>query len=96
MLTEVGVGVSMDGSGRCSDNVRAYPRTGGGLAPSFIERLWRSPKQEAAYLTEISGGFHAQSVIDELAVRPLSRTGGVRRRNLQCKAATFGPWQANA
>ncbi|MCK5750397.1 MAG: transposase family protein [Oricola sp.] len=36
-LTEEGVRVSMDGRGRCMDNI-------------FIERLWRSLKYEAVYL----------------------------------------------
>ena len=49
MLTEAGVTVSMDGRGRCMDNI-------------FIERLWRSLKQEAVYLTEIADGFHARRV----------------------------------
>jgi putative transposase len=41
----------MDGRGRFLDNI-------------FIERLWRSLKQEAVYLTEITDGFHAGRVID--------------------------------
>ena len=49
-LTEAGVRVSMDGRGRCMDNI-------------FIERLWRSLKQQAIYLTEITDGFHARRVI---------------------------------
>jgi len=49
-LTEAGVRVSMDGRGRCMDNI-------------FIERLWRSLKQEAIYLEELSDGFKAQRVI---------------------------------
>ena len=40
----------MDGRGRCMDNI-------------FIERLWRSLKQEAVYLEEIQDGFHARRVI---------------------------------
>ena len=51
-LTEAGVRSSMDGLGRCMDNI-------------FIERLWRSLKQEAVYLTEITDGFHAGRVIDD-------------------------------
>lgn len=51
-LTEAGVRVSMDGRGRCMDNI-------------FIERLWRSLKQEAVYLAEIEDGFHARRVIGE-------------------------------
>lgn len=49
-LTEAGVRVSMDGRGRCMDNI-------------FIERLWRSLKQEAVYLEEIADGFQARRVI---------------------------------
>ena len=41
----------MDGRGRFLDNI-------------FIERLWRSLKQEAIYLTEIEDGFHAERVIE--------------------------------
>ena len=51
-LTKAGVRISMDGRGRCMDNI-------------FIERLWRSLKQEAVYLTEITDGFHARRVIRE-------------------------------
>ena len=50
-LTGAGVRVSMDGRGRFLDKI-------------FIERLWRSLKQEAVYLTEITDGFHAGRVID--------------------------------
>ena len=41
----------MDGRGRYLDNI-------------FIERLWRSLKQEAVYLHEITDGFQANRVID--------------------------------
>lgn len=51
-LTDAGVRVSMDGRGRCMDNI-------------FIERLWRSLKQEAIYLTELQDGFHARWVIKD-------------------------------
>jgi len=51
-LTEAGVRVSMDGRGRCMDNI-------------FIERLWRSLKYEAVYLQDIPDGFAAQRIIDE-------------------------------
>jgi len=40
----------IDGKGAWHDNV-------------FIERLWRSLKQEAIYLEEISDGFQARRVI---------------------------------
>ncbi len=49
-LKDAGVAISMDGSGRCMDNI-------------FIERLWRSFKYEAVYLHELSDGFQAQRVI---------------------------------
>jgi len=51
-LTEAGVRVSMDGRGRYLDNI-------------FIERLWRSLKQEAVYLTELQDGFQARKVIKD-------------------------------
>jgi putative transposase len=51
-LTEAGVRVSMDGRGRCMDNI-------------FIERLWRSLKQETVYLTEIEDGFQARRMIGD-------------------------------
>ena len=50
-LVEAAVQISMDGRGRCMDNV-------------FIERLWRSLKYEAVYLHELTDGFQAQRVID--------------------------------
>lgn len=49
-LNEVGVRISMDGRGRYLDNI-------------FIERLWRSLKQEAIYLEEISDGFQVRRVV---------------------------------
>ncbi|WP_198005472.1 IS3 family transposase [Sulfitobacter sp. EE-36] len=49
-LTAAGARISMDGRGRYLDNI-------------FIERLWRSLKQEAIYLQEISDGFQARRVI---------------------------------
>ncbi len=51
-LTEAKVRVSMDGRGRCMDNI-------------FIERLWRSLKYEAVYLQDIADGFAAQRIIDD-------------------------------
>ncbi len=49
-LQEAGIRISMDGRGRCLDNV-------------FIERLWRSLKYEAVYLHELSDGIEARRVI---------------------------------
>ena len=49
-LTEAEVRISMDGRGRCMDNI-------------FIERLWRPLKQEAVYLEELTDGFKAHRVI---------------------------------
>ena len=51
-LTEAGVEISMDGRGRYLDNI-------------FIERLWRSLKQEAVYLHELTDGFKAERVIGD-------------------------------
>jgi transposase InsO family protein len=52
VLEDAGVAISMDGRGRCMDNI-------------FIERLWRSLKYEAVYLHEITDGFAAGRVIGE-------------------------------
>jgi len=52
MLTKADIKISMDGRGRYLDNI-------------FIERLWRSLKQEAVYLHEITDGFHAKRIIDD-------------------------------
>lgn len=51
-LTDAKIKISMDGRGRYLDNI-------------FIERLWRSLKQEAVYLHELQNGFQAKRVIDE-------------------------------
>ena len=52
VLKAAGVAISMDGRGRCLDNI-------------FIERLWRSLKYEAVYLHELTDGFAAERVIGE-------------------------------
>ncbi len=52
VLKDAGIRISMDGRGRCMDNI-------------FIERLWRSLKYEAVYLHELTDGFHAEQVIGE-------------------------------
>ena len=67
-LREAGIRISMDGRGRCMDNI-------------FIERLWRSLKYEAVYLHEIADGFSARRVIGEWigfynTERPHSALGG--------------------
>ena len=51
-LKDAGVAISMDGRGRCMNNI-------------FIERLWRSLKYEAVYLHELTDGFAAERVIRE-------------------------------
>ena len=51
-LTVAGVRISMYGRGRCMDNI-------------FIEPLWRSLKQEAIYLEELTDGFKAYRIIRE-------------------------------
>ena len=45
--------MNTDSRGRYLDNI-------------FIERLWRSLKQEAVYLNEITDGFQAKRIIDTL------------------------------
>ena len=68
MLKGAEVTISMDGRGRCMDNI-------------FIERLWRSLKYEAIYLHELTDGFKAMRVIGEWidfynTERPHSALGG--------------------
>ena len=67
-LQAAGIRISMDGRGRCMDNI-------------FIERLWRSLKYEAIYLHEIADGFTARRLIRDWmgfynAERPHSALGG--------------------
>ena len=52
VLKDAEVTISMDGRGRCMDNI-------------FIERLWRSLKYEAVHLHELTDGFHAERVIGD-------------------------------
>jgi putative transposase len=52
-LRERGVAVSMDGKGRCIDNV-------------FVERLWRSLKYEEVYLRVYESGPEARAAIGSL------------------------------
>ena len=68
VLKDAGVAISMDGRGRCLDNI-------------FIKRLWRSLKYEAVYLHELADGFPAQRVIGTWidfynTTRPHSALGG--------------------
>ena len=49
-LEDASVAISMDGRGRCMDNI-------------FIERLWRPVKYQAVYLHELSDGFQVHRVI---------------------------------
>ena len=52
VLKGVEITISMDGRGRCMDNI-------------FIERQWRSLKYESVYLHELTHGFVAERVIGE-------------------------------
>lgn len=52
LLLEHGIQVSMDGKGRCMDNV-------------FVERLWRSIKYEEVYLKAYQNGSEARAGIGE-------------------------------
>ena len=68
VLKDAGVAISMDGRGRCLDNI-------------FIERLWCSLKYEAVYLHELADGFATQRVIGTWidfynTTRPHSALGG--------------------
>ena len=65
-LTKAGVRISMDGGGRYlpfRDIASRYPA--GQWINIFMERLWRSLKQEAIYLEEINDGFQARRDINQ-------------------------------
>ncbi len=71
MLIEAGVRISMDGHGRYLANI-------------FIERLWRSLKQEAIYLEDIADGFQVSRVVKDWMAfykteDPIPRLIGERR-----------------
>ena len=79
VLKDASVAISMDGRGRCMDNI-------------FIERLWRSLKYEAVYLHELTDGFKAERVIGEWidfynTERPHSALAG------QTPAEAYGAWR---
>ena len=61
VLTEAGIRISMDGTGRWMDNV-------------FIERLWRSLKYECVDLSAFATGSEARSGISSCEVDPDFRT----------------------
>ncbi|MGM9403642.1 integrase core domain-containing protein [Aliiroseovarius sp. KMU-71] len=83
-LTDAGVRISMDGRGRYLDNI-------------FIERLWRSLKQEAIYLEEIDDGFKARRVIkDWMAFYNTSRPHSALDRQTPDDAYWAGLEQRNA
>ena len=67
-LKRAGTRISMDGQGRCIDNV-------------FIERLWRSMKYECVYLPAWGTGSQAKAGIGHRMIfynhhRPRSSLGG--------------------
>ncbi len=81
VLKDAEVTISMDGRGRCMDNI-------------FIERLWRSLKYEAVYLHELTGGFKAERVIAEWidfynSERPIPPSTVKRRRK---PTGSGDPW----
>jgi transposase InsO family protein len=71
VLSEAGVCISMDGRGRSLGNI-------------FIKGLWRSLKQQAVYLEELTDGFKAQRVIRDWMTfyntdRPIPPLNGERQ-----------------
>ena len=58
VLKDAEVTISMDGRGRCMDNI-------------FIERLWRSIKYEAIYLHELTDGY-AASLQNSISLGPVT------------------------
>ncbi len=83
-LREAGVAISMDGRGRCMDNI-------------FIERLWRSLKYEAVYLHELTDGFVAERVIGDWLtfyneLRPHSSLGGKTPAEIYAMTRPVDKW----
>ena len=83
-LQAADVRISMDGRGRCLDNI-------------FIERLWRSLKYEAVYLHELTDGFEARRLIDEwigfyngTVKLAFVERAGTRDRDLSSSQAAIG------
>ena len=84
VLKDAGITISMDGRGRCMDNI-------------FIERLWRSLKYEAVYLHEMSDGFIAGRVIGDWIdfynrERPHSSFGGQTPAEVYATARPEDKW----
>ena len=68
VLNTWGVEISMDGRGRCHDNI-------------FVERLWRTVKYECIYLNAFEDGRHLKAVLSSYfnwynQERPHSTLGG--------------------
>ena len=63
-LTEAEVKISMDGRGRYLPSHASLMHCRA-MDNIFIERLWRSLKQEAVYLHELQDGFQAKRVIKD-------------------------------
>ena len=83
-LKDAGVAISMDGRGRCMDNI-------------FIERLWRSLKYEAVYLHEMTDGFVAERVIGKWLAfynteRPHSSLAGRTPAEIYAGARPVDKW----
>ncbi|MEQ3729266.1 MAG: integrase core domain-containing protein [Tateyamaria sp.] len=65
-LTEADVKISMDGRGRyLPSRDHAAHNPAGQRINIFIERLWRSLKQEAVHLHELQDGYQAKRVIKD-------------------------------
>ena len=84
VLKDADVAISMDGRGRCMDNI-------------FIERLWRSLKYEAVYLHDLTDGFAAERVIGEWmefynTERPHSALAGSTPAEAYDRGAPVGMW----
>lgn len=87
MLLGAGVRVSMDGRGRCMDNV-------------FIERLWRSLKYECIDLNAFATGSEARAGIGRWSptatAQGHTRPSAAERRRRSERPATASTWRRNA
>ena len=72
------VTISMDGRGRCMDNI-------------FIERLWRSLKYEAVYLHELTDGFRAERVSSASGSTSTTPSGPIPPLTVKHRRRPTGP-----
>jgi putative transposase len=85
MLRDHGIAISMDGRGRCHDNI-------------FVERLWWTVKHEWVYLRPAANGIEQKRSLAEFfdwynLLRPIRRCAAGHRPNVPQLSVKL-PWRA--